>query len=316
MADLVCQALNELLPCRVAAGELDRNDRILRWVEAGTGDPAVVLDAGMGEPGTLAYAAVLAAVAERTRAIAYDRAGIGTSDPVSALTLRSQIDDLAAVAAATGGPCVLAGHSWGGLLVELVAARRPELIAGLVLIDPADEIYWSQLPAEIHQESVDIGELAMRRQAAGTLDELVRDFYLSYVHGLTGDDRLRALLLAAYESCYRTPAQARMVRDEALLFTNGVQEISQIRSMASLPDVPVVVLSATVGATPEHRAAWTAAQAEIARSVPRGIHLELPDTHHAINEFAPEAIVAAIGRVLDEVRSAGPVRSVPVPGPG
>jgi len=307
MADLVCRALNELLPCRVATGELWRNDRIIRWIEAGSGDPVVVLESGMGEPATLAFAAVLAAVAERARVIAYDRAGIGISDPVSPLTVLSQVDDLAAVAAATGTPCVLAGHSWGGLLIQLAAVRHPELIAGLVLIDPADEIYWSQLPPEIHQDSVETGQLAMRRQADGTLSELVHEFYTSYVQKLTSDERVRTMLLAAYESCYSTPDQARMVLDEALLFTSCVPEIHQIRSMAPLPDVPVVVLSATVGAAPEHRARWTAAQAEVARSVPRGTHIELPDTHHAINEFRPEAIVTAIGRVLDEVRR--PIRS-------
>jgi pimeloyl-ACP methyl ester carboxylesterase len=31
------------------------------------------------------------------------------------------------------GPCVLAGHSWGGVLVQLLAFRRPDLVAGLVL---------------------------------------------------------------------------------------------------------------------------------------------------------------------------------------
>ena len=85
--------------------------------------------------------------------------------------------------------------------------------------------------------------------------------------------------------------------------------------MAPLPDVPVVVLSATVGAAPENRARWTAAQAKVAKSVPRGTHLELPDTHHAINEFRPEAIVAAIAQVLDAVQR--PIRRVrAAPGSG
>jgi pimeloyl-ACP methyl ester carboxylesterase len=301
MANLVCQALSELLPCRVSSGELSRDDRMVRWVEAGAGDPVVVLDAGLGEPGTLAYAAVMPAVAERTRVIAYDRAGIGTSDPVPSVSVRSEIDDLAAVVAATGEPCVLAGHSWGGLLVQLVAVQHPELIAGLVLIDPADEIYWSELPAEIHEDSARAGEEILERQAAGEVDALVREYFTSYVHGLTGDERVQALLLAAYASCFATRAQGQIVQDEAMMFTNCVPEIHQLRSRSPLPDVPVVLLSATVGAAPEHRAKWTAAQAEVARSVPRCTHIELPDTHHAINEFRPEAIVAAIGQVLDEI---------------
>jgi pimeloyl-ACP methyl ester carboxylesterase len=274
---------------------------MVRWVEAGAGRPAVVLDAGMGEPGTLAYAAVLPPVAQRTRVIAYDRAGIGTSDPVSSVSVRSEMDDLAAVVAATGVPCVLAGHSWGGLLVQLVAVHHPELIAGLVLIDPADEIYWSELPTDIHQESVQAGQEILDRQAAGEVDALIREDYTYFVQSLTTNERVQELLFAAYASCYSTKAQGRIVQDEATMFTNCVPEIHQLRSRAPLPDVPVVLLSATVGAAPEHRAKWTAAQAAVTRSVPRGTHIELPDTHHAINEFRPEAIVAAIGQVLDEV---------------
>ncbi|HYK31409.1 MAG TPA: alpha/beta hydrolase, partial [Streptosporangiaceae bacterium] len=134
-------------------GELPLADRSLRWVEAGSGSPAVVLEAALGEPASLAYAGVLPAVAEQVRVIAYDRAGIGASDPVSRITVMSQVSDLAAIATAAGdGPCILAGHSWGGLLVLLAAAQHPDLIAGLVLIDPADEIYWSKLPPEIHQQ--------------------------------------------------------------------------------------------------------------------------------------------------------------------
>jgi hypothetical protein len=75
---------------------------MLRWVEAGTGQPTVVLDAALGEPGTLAWAGVLPEVAQRTRRIACDRAGIGTSDPAEPLTLDTEIADLAAIASHAG----------------------------------------------------------------------------------------------------------------------------------------------------------------------------------------------------------------------
>jgi pimeloyl-ACP methyl ester carboxylesterase len=130
--DLVVEALGELVPGGVRREELRLGSRVLRWVEAGSGGPAVVLDASLGQPGSLAWAGVLAPVAAHTRVIAYDRAGTGASDPVSPLTLGAQVGDLAALIRATGGRCVLGGHSWGGLLAQLAALRYPGLIAALV----------------------------------------------------------------------------------------------------------------------------------------------------------------------------------------
>jgi pimeloyl-ACP methyl ester carboxylesterase len=44
---------------------------------------------------------------------------------------------------------VLAGHSLGGILVQLLAFRRPDLVAGLVLVDPGHEGMESLLPLPI-----------------------------------------------------------------------------------------------------------------------------------------------------------------------
>jgi hypothetical protein len=63
MDDLAVQALGPLVPGGVRLGELSRDGRTLRCVEAGSGAPAVVLDAALGEPGSLAWAGVLPLVA-------------------------------------------------------------------------------------------------------------------------------------------------------------------------------------------------------------------------------------------------------------
>jgi pimeloyl-ACP methyl ester carboxylesterase len=85
------------------------------------------------------------------RAVAYDRAGLGGSAPAPGLvTIERQVEDLASVITGQGaGPCVLAGHSWGGILVQLLAFRRPDLVAGLVLVDPGHEEMESLLPVPV-----------------------------------------------------------------------------------------------------------------------------------------------------------------------
>ena len=126
---------------------MDPGRRVVRRVEAGAGEPAVVLEAGLNN-GAASWQRVMPLLARRVRVAAYDRAGIGGSAPAPGLsTIDRQIDDLASVVTGlAAGPCVLAGHSWGGILVQLLAFRRPDLAAGLVLVDPGHEEMESGLP--------------------------------------------------------------------------------------------------------------------------------------------------------------------------
>jgi pimeloyl-ACP methyl ester carboxylesterase len=106
----------------------------VRRVEADAGEPAVVLEAGLNN-GAKSWQRVMPLLVPHVRVAAYDRAGLGGSAPAPGLvTIDRQIDDLASVITGlAAGPCVLAGHSWGGILVQLLAFRRPDLAAGLVL---------------------------------------------------------------------------------------------------------------------------------------------------------------------------------------
>jgi pimeloyl-ACP methyl ester carboxylesterase len=63
------------------AGGLRLGDRTLRWVEAGSDRPTVVLEAGYGDT-SIAWESVLSAVAPFTHVVAYDRAGLGRRNSV------------------------------------------------------------------------------------------------------------------------------------------------------------------------------------------------------------------------------------------
>ena len=120
----------------------------------GTGSPTVVLVAGLkgsAEDWNIARGpgpTVFAEVAKFTRVCAYDRPGTpvgekpSRSDPVPQPTTAGEaVADLHALLRAAGEarPCVLAGHSYGGLVVRLYASSYPEDVSGLVLVDALTE---------------------------------------------------------------------------------------------------------------------------------------------------------------------------------
>jgi pimeloyl-ACP methyl ester carboxylesterase len=121
----------------------------------GTGSPAVVFDAALGAS-SLSWSLVQPSVARATRACAYDRAGFGWSDggplPRTAGVMARELHDLLR-AAGVPPPYVLAGHSFGALVVRIVAARHPADVAGLILIDPADPEEWLD-PGERQRQEI------------------------------------------------------------------------------------------------------------------------------------------------------------------
>ena len=301
--DLTVTMLSEFVQDGVRRGDLRRGNRSLRWVEAGSGLPAVVFDAGVGDPGSLSWAGVLPAVAMRTRVIAYDRAGIGASDPVSQLTIDGEIADLAAlVTEAADGRCVLVGHSWGGLLAQLVAFRHPDLVGGLVLIDPAHEETLAAVPWPLRVAVSAQGNIALFLHSLGLLGRTVRRTVRPFARRLTGDPRLQGLILDAYACCFTKRTQARMLRDENRLSMKAASRIRQLRATSRLPDGPVVVISATKGLPKGIRSRWTALQAGLAEAAARGVHIVAEDTGHAIHQERPEQVTAAVLDVVERVR--------------
>lgn len=307
VGELVLDVLSKLAPGELRAGGLRRDGRVLRWVEGGSGGPPVVLDAALGEPGPLAWAGVMPLLTQRTRVLAYDRAGLGASDTVSPLTLQAQVDDLAAVIGEVGGRCVAAGHSWGAMLAQLVALQHPELIAGLVLVDPADEEFLAGLPAEERQQTIAAGDVVIAEHASGQLADSVRATFGPFAQRLTSDQEFQAMILDAYVSCYARRSQAQAFAAERRLLFESLPAIRQARAV--LPDVPAVILSATVGRSQEERQKWTSRHAWLAASLPRGEHIVLPGTSHAVNQERPAEIAQAINHIIDLVRASDASRA-------
>ncbi len=148
-----------MLPASLRVFTLQHAGNPVSVTTLGAGEPALVFLSGLGDPadwwltvpteqegqphwngdihaGGPGLAVLLAG---STQVIAYDRAGIGGSPaPDHDRTLPELHAELDAVldACQLSRPPVLVGHSLGGLIAYTYARRRPEALAGLVLLDP------------------------------------------------------------------------------------------------------------------------------------------------------------------------------------
>lgn len=110
---------------------------------AGSG-AAVILEAGIAAS-SVSWALVQRPLSEHARVCAYDRRGLAWSAcATEPRTVEGYLRDLRTVVQHAGTPAILVGHSFGGLLVQLYAAKYPEDVAGLVLADPALTAEWAQ----------------------------------------------------------------------------------------------------------------------------------------------------------------------------
>ena len=114
----------------------------------GQGSPTVVLDAGSGEM-SAHWVWVQREVSDTTRVCAYDRAGMGWSEmgpqPRDAKQISSELHALL-TKAGIDGPYVLVGHSFGGLYMQTYAARYPDEVAGVSLVESSHPEQFSYRP--------------------------------------------------------------------------------------------------------------------------------------------------------------------------
>jgi pimeloyl-ACP methyl ester carboxylesterase len=114
--------------------------RRMHLVEAGPKEarPLVLLEAG-----SFGFSADWAVVQEKLaglglRSLAYDRAGLGLSDPGplprDGLAIVGDLEKLLTTIG-EAGPFIIVGHSMAGLHIQLFAGRNRDKVAGLVFVD-------------------------------------------------------------------------------------------------------------------------------------------------------------------------------------
>jgi pimeloyl-ACP methyl ester carboxylesterase len=299
--------------------------RAVNLVCMGSGDRTVLFDAG-GSDWSVIWALVQPEVARRARACAYDRAGLGYSDPAAGS--RSPIaivEDMHAMVVAAGlkRPLVLVGHSLGGFNVKLYAALYPEDVAGLVLLDPAEERDWERTrprlekkfgqPLAAKAELLDRSfrtDLLLRytrcREAvsAGPLDPsstLYRrcsDPVRPQLGPAIAAERQRIQVTVTYQK-----AQASEITDSIYGAADSDEVYARLFRPGMLGRKPVIVLThgrfdADDPLDVLGQEQGIALHLETARLSSIGLQRTVPDSGHNLPVEKPEAVVSAVIEVL------------------
>lgn len=264
---------------------------------AGQGSPTVVLDAALGNM-SAHWALVQQEVARTTRVCAYDRAGLGWSEPgPGPRDAEHVVAELHTLLANAGiaGPYVLVGHSLGGLYTQLFAARHADQVAGVVLVESSHPEQFTRLPGgqQNYQQTRRLFAAAPLLAWAG----MVRLFNLSPPPpGLPPEQRAQIEAWAG---------STRHISTTAEEFAATPATTAQVGAAGNLGDRPLAVVTAG-----EQGSDWFALQNELAALSTNSSHQVVDGaTHTSVVDDPGHARMtsATILQVLDAVRTNRPL---------
>jgi pimeloyl-ACP methyl ester carboxylesterase len=269
---------------------------------SGEGSPVVVLDSALAGT-SLSWSEVQEKVSAFARVVSYDRAGFGWSDPSPA---PRRVDYLVAElrrglkALSLEPPFVLVGHSYGGFVAKLFAARHPEEVAGLVLLDVPHPRKWVE-PDSSERKRIVRGARIARAAALFAHFGLTR-LVFRFV-GSRGLENI-AELLAKIPSRHRPAIRAFWVRPFTLRALASLIEEAPGSAVLvegasrDLGDLPLAVVTASAPSPERIRD-----QEEEARRSRRSRHVIAGRSGHFVPLEEPELVVEAIRGVVTAARS-------------
>ena len=319
-----------MAPVRPPGPLIDVGGFKLHFHSTGRGAPTVVLESALGGS-YITWALVQPELSHITQVCSYDRAGFGWSDEGPRPRTAGRVaDELRVLLERTGvrPPFVLVGHSFGGFVMRIFAARHRADVAGMVLVDPAHPEDWVA-PAPKEQVKIarglDLcryGTTAARFGAARIVSAL----------GTVGLFRvLRAMASMSkggsfshedeglFAPVWRLPDEPRKLlrrfwTQRAFFETMGNQiETISVSAAETLDaqgsgfgDLPFVTISKTNPG--DHRLRQ---QEALARRSTRGRHIIASNSGHWIPLDEPSIITQAITDVVAEVRASNPQSRTP-----
>ena len=291
----------------------------------GAGSPTVILESGLSTDLQI-WREVQGSIARHTRVCAYDRAGMGFSDPAwSARNAESIVTDLHALlrAANIAPPYVLVGHSAGGLYARVFTDRYSKEVVGLVLVDPSMPYQYRQFkavaPAMTEQGATWLqqDQTCLAEARRGDLTETPASYGRCLANptdvkdACSVSERMCALMTANIE--HRTTLgfnTDRVAEEEAFGDASSAQTVADQRTYGHMP---LIVLTgaltfAQLPSLPKDQQAaalreWIAMHDSVAALSSQGVNFVVAGAGHNIELDRPGAVISAVDEVVDQARN-------------
>jgi pimeloyl-ACP methyl ester carboxylesterase len=252
----------ETVETLVQVGEYRLNFQVIEG-----GSTTILLEAGGGMHST-EWSKLAPELAHKTGAtvVSYDRAGFGKSDlPETPNDMREEIDWLWRGLQKLGldKNLILTGHSFGGWMIRLFASEHPNVVSGMVFIDPFTNEFVDLLGVEYLDNHPMAGKLPFDTSQPDKLTKIQR-------------------------------ALIRMVGD-------GLGPKIEIMRKTTIPsDIPVIVITSGKPFLPkvEEQEAWRQAHEQMTESIKGAILIVAEESDHMIPWRQPNLIIEAVTKVV------------------
>lgn len=275
----------------------------------GTEGPTVVVEQGVGGPSIL-WQPVAREIAKFARLCLYDRPGYQWSEPVPGpRSIEARAAELHKLLQTAGisGPYIFVAHSYGGLIVRLIARDHPSDVAGMVLVDTPDE---GVAFTDEYQRLTQQGETMVGLIAIAAHFGIVRIW-----SAITSDGAVRGLspeMNGALTAATVRPSFFAAIADDLASISNVPPAMRTPGAFGRLGGKPLIFVKHGIP-FPEPFAFiekyWDAgAERQLALSTNSAL-IVAHKANHMIANDQPEAVIEAIRRVVTAARNGSHIES-------
>ena len=264
-----------------------------------------MLEAGLGMD-SASWSLIHDPLGKHARVCAYDRPGMGWSQPISEILLAEGVSrrlNRLLDKAGESGPYILVGMSAGGVMVREYYKQYPEKVVGMVLVDSSHEQQANRLPESGRDSDYllqacrifqPIGWVRLSGQVeAMASTNMSKEWVSTWVANINKSHWCNSVYYA---------------------MESFVREVGDPLPPSLLGALPLLVLSQgnepkgdpasgyTEEMAKEQRRVWNELQTELTSLSLNSVRVVASESGHAIQYDQPELVIESILRLIDEIR--------------